>query len=89
MNGAEAIVPPLTAAAFGVSSLLADAATAPIPGDSAIYMSGGVIATQLIDATTSTMSAIYDGGRYNGSIANYFTVGISDEGLVIVYWPQN
>ncbi|MCB8943971.1 MAG: hypothetical protein H6658_09470 [Ardenticatenaceae bacterium] len=91
MNGVEAIVPQLSATAFGVTSLMADLATAPIPADSLIYLPVGAVATQIIDATTSAATAIYDSGRYNGSIPNYFSIGISieDGGLVIVYWPQN
>ena len=89
VNGLEAIIPSLAATAFGVNSLLADAATAPIPGDSLLYMSGGVIVTQIIDATTSAFSGIYDYARHEDILANYITFGVSFEGFLIVYWPQD
>lgn len=88
VNLGEAAFPVVLAGTLGVSGIIAEAATVPIPGDIIIYESGALLAYQITDAITSSASALYDAGRYDGSIQNHITVGISpNEGVILVYWP--
>lgn len=84
----EAAFPPLLAGTLGISGLLAEAATVPIPEDGIVYEMGTVIAYQITDLITSGASAFYDYGRFNRTFKNHLTVGISpEEGTTLVYWP--
>jgi RHS repeat-associated protein len=87
VNGVEAFLPTISAGAFGVSGILAGAVTA-LPGDELIYGGGlALMGYQMVDATTSTISAFYDYGRFNGTFQNHYTIGYAlGYGVIIINW---
>ena len=48
----------------------------------------GFMLGKMTDTVTSTASALYDAGRYNGSIHNHIMIGDSQEGIIIIWWPS-
>jgi hypothetical protein len=87
VNGTEAFIgetAPIIATALGAS-------TAIVTGPDGVIVSvgSGLIASKMIDAMTSSASAIYDLGRYRGDFDNHLTIGVSSNGpsIVMVYWP--
>ncbi|MCA9965908.1 MAG: RHS repeat-associated core domain-containing protein [Anaerolineales bacterium] len=86
VNAGEAIIggtAPYLFAALGAASTVETG-----PAGMAIGGGTGFMLGKMTDAVTSTASALYDGGRYNGSIYNHLMIGGSQEGIVIIWWPS-
>lgn len=79
VNALEAAIGGLAPYALGV---LGAGSTGTLAG-----LGGGYTSGKIVDALTSGASALYDAARFQGYWRNKFMLGISNEGIILVYWP--